>query len=148
VWGGGEGGGGGGTGKLLCPNNKNGATAERLQQEIRWLDHRRLLDRKFYCPRRKLQRAEQVRVQAAGRASSNPGREQGKLQSRRRAEQAEQVRIQAAGRAGSSQGTGRLAVLYPGWTRCRERIMDYCFCTVWGAVSWIALSRNVVRTLG
>jgi hypothetical protein len=57
------------TAKLLRRNNKNGAIAEQLQYEIGWWDHRKLLDRKFYGPRKKLQQADQVRVQAVSRAS-------------------------------------------------------------------------------
>jgi len=58
---------------------------------------RKLLDKKFYGPRRKLQQAEQVRVQVAGKAGSGPG--SGQMQ----------VQVQAAGRAGSSPATGRFA---------------------------------------
>jgi len=66
---------------------------------------RKLLDRKFYGLRRKLQRAEQVRVQAANRASSSPGGRQSKFESRR---WAEQVLVQAAGTASSKSSSRQI----------------------------------------
>ena len=50
------------------------------------------------------QRTEQVRVHAAGRASSSPCSRQRRIESRQRTEQ---VQVHAAGREGSSPGSGQ-----------------------------------------
>ena len=92
------------TAKLLRRNNKNSTTAERPQEEIERRDRRKLLDRKFYGPRRKLQRAEQLRFQAASRATSSPSSKQSNFESR---QLAEQVRVQATSGATSSPDNGQ-----------------------------------------